>query len=72
MGTDTDNPQARAKSIKKSVDKGLTLIKTNSYELRINSEGQFSRMDLLGKSISKVTDIEAKSIMLTKLNESLI
>jgi hypothetical protein len=67
MGTDTDNPQGRAKAVKNSVKKGLTLIKTNSYELRINEEGQFSRVDLIGKKIAKVSDSEAKAIMITSI-----
>jgi CRISPR/Cas system-associated endoribonuclease Cas2 len=67
MGTDTDNPQARSKAVKRTIKKGLTLIKTSSYELRINEDGQFSRLDLNGRKISRVTDIEAKAIMVTEL-----
>jgi len=69
MGTDTDNPQARAKAVRSNIKKGLTLIKTSSYELRINEEGQFSRVDLIGKKISKVTDSEAKAIMITSISK---
>lgn len=68
MGTDTDNPQARAKAVKHKFKKGITLIKTNSYELRINEDGQYSRLDLQTKIISKLTDNEAKTIMLTRIN----
>ncbi len=67
MGTDTDHPQARAKAVRKTTKKGLTLIKTGSYELRINEDGQFSRIDLAAKKISRVSDIEAKAIMITEL-----
>jgi CRISPR/Cas system-associated endoribonuclease Cas2 len=67
MRTDTDNPQERAKAVRSTAKKGLTLIKTPAYELRINEDGQFSRIDLIAKRISKVTDSEAKAIMITQL-----
>jgi len=67
MRTDTDNPQERAKAARSNIKRGLTLIKTNSYELRINEEGQFSRVDLIGKKIAKVNDSEAKAIMITSI-----
>ena len=70
MGTDTDNPQARAKAVKRTFKKGLTLIKTDSYELRINEEGQYSRIDLTAKKISRLSDDEAKAIMLTRIIET--
>ena len=53
MGTDTDNPQARAKAVKKTSVRGLTLINTDAYQLRINAKGQYSRLDLTKGSISK-------------------
>jgi len=68
MGTDTDNPQVRAKAVSRSGRKALTLIKAKAFELRINEDGQFSRLDLIGKKFSKVTDEEAKSIMITQLS----
>jgi hypothetical protein len=67
MGTDTDHPQARAKSVIRTVKKGLTLIKTSAYELRINEDGQYTRLDIAGKKFSKITDDEAKAIMMTKI-----
>ena len=67
MGTDTDNPQLRVHPVHRVTIKGLSLIKTDSYELRINELGQFSRLDLKLKSITKLTDQEAKAIMITKL-----
>jgi tryptophanyl-tRNA synthetase len=67
MGTDTDNPQARATSVKRAFKRGLTLIKTNSYELRINEDGVFSRLDLISKKSKSISDIEAKAIMVTRL-----
>jgi len=69
MGTDTDNPQARAKAVKRNIEKGITLIKTNSYELRINEDGQFSRLEVQGRKSKRITDNEAKTIMLTRINE---
>lgn len=67
MGTDTDNPQARAKAVRVNTKKGLTLIKTAYYELRINEDGQFSRLDLSLKKISKLSDSEAKAVMITSI-----
>ena len=67
MGTDTDNPQERAKAVRSSGSKGLTLIKTNSYELRINESGQYSRLDFTKKVLSNITDSEAKAIMVTRI-----
>jgi len=67
MRTDTDNPQERAKAIRSNIKKGLTLIKTPSFELRINEEGQFSRLDLVAKKLSKLTDAQAKAVMITQL-----
>jgi hypothetical protein len=61
MGTDTDNPQVKSKSKLRTFRKVLTLIKTKSYELSINDEGQYSRSDLIGKRMSNITDIEFES-----------
>jgi len=67
MGTDTENPQERAKAVKRIYKKGLSLIKTKSYELRIDEDGQYSRADFTSKIISKISDNQAKDIMLTEL-----
>jgi len=67
MRTDTDNPQARAKAVRHSFKPTLTLIKTTGYELLINEDGQFSRLNLKSRGISKLSDSEAKAIMITRL-----
>lgn len=72
MGTDTDNPQARAKAKRsiKHFKRQLTLIKTNTYQLIVDEDGQYLRCDLKTKKISKLTDEQAKSVMLSRLNET--
>ena len=71
MGTDTDNPQerAKAKQVFKTVLKQLTLIKTNEYHLIIDEKGQFRRCELKGNKVSTITDEQAKAIMLNRLHE---
>ena len=71
MGTDTDNPQERAKSkhVVKNNKKQLTIIKTLSYQLIIDEEGQYYRCDLIKRQIAKITDEQAKTIMLNRLHE---
>lgn len=70
MRTDTDNPQARSKvnRVVKSVKKQLTVIKTNSYQLLIDEDGQFRRVE--GKKVSRLTDEQAKAVMLSRLQET--
>lgn len=72
MGTDTDNPQVRAKAQRmiKSIKKQLTIIKTNAYQLLIDEDGQYRRVDLKTKKVTRLTDIQAKAIMLNRLHES--
>lgn len=72
MGTDTDNPQKRAeaKHVLKSYKKQFTLIKTINYHLIIDEDGQYHRCDLKTKKILKLTDDQAKAVMLTRLVES--
>lgn len=70
MGTDTDHPQVRAKSVRRNAKKALTLIKTSGYELRIDEDGQYTRLDLTLKMVSKLTDSEAKAVMLSRLSDS--
>ena len=67
MRTDTDNPQARAKAVRSTLSKVLTLIKTPAYELMINEGGQYSRLDLKQRGVRKLSDSEAKAIMITRL-----
>ena len=72
MGTDTDNPQERkqrqvgAKILKKQIP----IIKTSTYQLIIDEDGQFHRCDLIKHSISKLTDAQAKAVMLSRLQET--
>lgn len=72
MGTDTDNPQERAKAKHsvKTLKKQLTLIKTNTYQLVIDDEGQYYRCDLKSHKIVKISDDQAKTIMLSRLAET--
>lgn len=71
MGTDTDNPQKRAESkFSKTYTKQLNLIKTNEYNLIIDENGNFMRLDLKTSKISKLTDEQAKSIMVNRLHET--
>ena len=72
MGTDTDNPQARAKSthLVKHYRKQLTLIKTINYHLIIDEDGGYMRCDLKTHKISKLTDAQAKAVMLNRLHET--
>jgi len=72
MGTDTDNPQERAKAVHtlKSFKKQLTIIKTIDYHLIIDEDGQYYRCDLKKKGISKLSDDQAKAIMLNRLHET--
>jgi hypothetical protein len=72
MGTDTDNPQERAKPkhIIKSIKKQLTLIKTSTYHLIIDEDGQYYRCDLKTHKINKLTDNQAKDLMLNRLKET--
>lgn len=72
MGTDTDNPQVKAKSkqLIKSYKKQLTLIKTSVYHLIIDEDGQYHRCDLKTHKISKLTDSQGKDLMLSRLKET--
>jgi hypothetical protein len=72
MGTDTDNPQERAKSkhSAKLLKKQIPIIKTSTYQLIIDEDGQFHRCDLIKHTISKLTDTQAKALMLTRLQET--
>lgn len=71
MGTDTDNPQKRAESqFSKSYTKQLVLIKTSAYNLIIDENGGFMRLDLQTRKISKLTDEQAKAIMVNRLYET--
>lgn len=72
MGTDTDHPQERAKSkqLIKHYKKQLTIIKTLSYQLIIDEDGQYMRCDLKTHKIAKITDEQAKAVMLNRLHET--
>jgi hypothetical protein len=72
MGTDTDNPQERAKSkhTAKLQKKQIPLIKTSTYQLIIDEDGQYYRCDLIKHTISKLTDTQAKALMITRLQET--
>jgi hypothetical protein len=72
MGTDTDNPQERAKSkhTAKINKKQIPLIKTSTYQLIIDEDGQYHRCDLVKHTISKLSDTQAKALMLTRLQET--
>ncbi|WP_300571173.1 hypothetical protein [Flavobacterium sp.] len=72
MGTDTDNPQARAKAVfaSKGYKKQLIVIKTNEYHLLIDEDGQYSRCELKTKKIAKLSDEQAKAVMLNRLHET--
>ena len=71
MGTYTDNTQIIAESkFSKIYTKQLNLIKTNEYNLIIDENGNFMRLDLKTRKISKLTDEQAKSIMVNRLLET--
>lgn len=72
MGTDTDNPQERAKAVfaSKGFKKQITLIKTPVYQLLIDEDGQYHRCDLKTKKIGKLTDEQAKAVMLNRIAET--
>lgn len=72
MGTDTDNPQLRAKSklTSKISKKQLTLIKTPIYNLIIDEDGQYYCCDLIKHTITKITDTKAKALMINRLKET--
>lgn len=72
MGTDTDNPQERAKPhyATKSIIKQLTLIKAPDYNLLIDENGNYRRLDLKTKKLTTITDDQAKAIMLNRLHEN--
>ena len=72
MGTDTDNPQERAKSkfSIKNLKKQLTLIKAINYHLIIDEDGKYFRCDVKSRKISSLTDMQAKAIMINRLHES--
>jgi len=72
MGTDTDNPQERRQrqSATKLLKKQIPIIKTSTYQLIIDEDGQFHRCDLIKHSISKLTDAQAKAVMLSRLQET--
>lgn len=72
MGTDTDNPQekAKAKYSTKLIKKQLTLIKTSVYHLIIDEDGQYYRCDLKTHKINKLTDNQGKDLMLSRLKET--
>jgi len=67
MGTDTDNPQARAAPVR-TAGTTLTLIKNKGFELILSKDGQYSRIDFVTKSRRKLTDDQAKAVMLTQLS----
>ncbi len=71
MGTDTDNPQERAKPIfgTRSILKQLTLIKTNEFHLVIDEQGNYKRLELKSRKITSITDEQAKAIMISRLHE---
>jgi hypothetical protein len=70
MGTDTDNPQKRAESKFSKSYKQLILIKTSTYNLIIDENGGFMRLDLKTRKMSRLTDEQAKSIMVNRLHET--
>jgi hypothetical protein len=71
MGTDTDNPQERKQRQATKVNKKqIPIIKTSTYQLIIDEEGQFYRCDLIKHTISKLTDAQAKALMLSRLQET--
>jgi hypothetical protein len=72
MGTDTDNPQERAKSkhSAKINKKQIPIIKTSTYQLIIDEDGQYHRCDLVKHTISKLNDTQAKALMLIRLQET--
>lgn len=72
MGTDTDNPQERAKSkrLTKIGKKQLTIIKTSSYNLIIDENGQYYNCDLIKHTITKLTDSQAKGLMVNRIKET--
>lgn len=72
MGTDTDNPQERAKPKHqvKHYRKQLTLIKTPNYHLIIDEDGQYLRCDMKTHKVSRITDAQAKGIMMNRLHET--
>lgn len=71
MGTDTANPQKRAEpKFAKTYLKQLILIKTSAYHLIIDENGGYMRLDLKNRKVSKLTDEQAKAIMLNRLHET--
>ena len=72
MGTDTDNPQERAKSkrLTKIGKKQLSLIKTSTYNLIIDEDGQYYNCDLIKHTIAKLTDSQAKNLMINRVKET--
>lgn len=71
MGTDTDNPQKRADAkFSKAYTKQLILIKTSTYNLIVDENGGFMRLDLKTRKVSKLTDDQAKAIMVNRLHET--
>lgn len=71
MGTDTDNPQKRADpTFAKTFLKQLILIKTNAYHLIIDEKGGYMRLDLQSRKSTRLTDEQAKAIMLNRLYET--
>ena len=72
MGTDTDHPQERAKAnhLVKHYKKQLTIIKTLNYQLIIDEDGAYLRCDLKTHKIARLTDEQAKAIMLNRLHET--
>ena len=72
MGTDTDNPQERAKPkhLVRHHKKQLTLIKTINYHLVIDEDGEYLRLDLKTHKLAKLTDAQAKAVMMNRLHET--
>lgn len=71
MGTDTDNPQKKADpKFTKTFTKQLILIKTNAYHLIIDENSNFMRLDLQTRKSTRLTDEQAKVIMLNRLYET--
>jgi hypothetical protein len=72
MGTDTDNPQLRAKSkhMAKITKKQISLVKTLTYELIIDEQGQYYVCYPIHNNIVKLTDSQAKSLMINRIKET--
>lgn len=72
MGTDTDNPQERRQPQHRTklLKKQIPIIKTSTYQLIIDEDGQYHRCDLVKHTITKLSDDQAKAVMLSRLQET--